>query len=55
MHYGIKTFEEMKKQANAPIEHLFDNHKFCDASWCYRKREIENGVSKGNTYHISEK
>ena len=49
-----KSFEEMKQQRYAPIEHIFDNHEFCHAEWCHRKREIEAGVkesSKGVGYY----
>ena len=31
--------------AIAPVEHLFDEHSFCDSSWCYSK-EIEESVHK---------
>ena len=31
----LLPFDEFKKLANAPVEHLFGCHKWCDASWCY--------------------
>ena len=30
-------FETFVANAKAPVEHLFDNHEFCDESWCYAK------------------
>ena len=30
--------EKIIKKAKAPIEHLFDNHEFCDIAWCYSKQ-----------------
>ena len=27
--------ENIKKKMLAPLEHLFNNHKFCDVEWCY--------------------
>ena len=33
-----KSFDEMKKRCYAPLEHLFDNHEHCDATWCHKKR-----------------
>ena len=32
-----KGFKQFKKNINAPVEHLFDNHCFCDSSWCWAK------------------
>ena len=29
-----KTIDEFVKNANAPLEHLFGNHRYCDISWC---------------------
>ena len=34
-------FEKFVNNAKAPVEHLFDNHEFCDHTWCYAK-EISN-------------
>ena len=33
----MKPFEEFVTNAKAPIEHLFQDHTFCDESWCYAK------------------
>ena len=30
-------FDKFVANAKAPVEHLFDNHEFCDESWCYAK------------------
>ena len=30
-------FNYFLKNARAPIEHLFNEHAFCDASWCWAK------------------
>ena len=24
-----------------PLEHLFDNHEFCESTWCERKRKLD--------------
>ena len=34
-----KTLEEICEAANAVVEHLFDNHKYCDSKWCKALRE----------------
>ena len=34
-------FDKFVSNAKAPVEHLFDNHEFCDDSWCYAK-DISN-------------
>ena len=33
-----KTLEEICEAAKAVLEHLFDNHHYCDESWCHAKR-----------------
>ena len=30
-------FTSFFRNARAPVEHLFSNHEFCDASWCWTK------------------
>ena len=30
-------FSSFLHNARAPVEHLFSNHEFCDASWCWTK------------------
>ena len=32
-----KSIDEFIKNIKAPVEHLFDCHEFCDASWCWTK------------------
>ena len=39
------NLQEFVSNAVAPAEHLFDDHSFCDSSWCYSK-EIEESVHK---------
>ena len=29
-----KTIDEFVKNANAPLEHLFNNHEYCSPDWC---------------------
>jgi hypothetical protein len=36
-------FKKFVANATAPIEHLFNNHIYCDSSWCW-SREIEDKV-----------
>ena len=33
-----KGLEELKRAAESVIEHLFNNHEFCDEKWCKPKR-----------------
>ena len=35
--YRNGDFNYFVKNAMAPVEHLFDNHEFCDKSWCWAK------------------
>ena len=30
-------FEKFTSNTKVPVGHLFDNHEFCDESWCYTK------------------
>ena len=32
-------FEQMMSQPYAPLEHIFDNHEFCNPAWCHKKRD----------------
>ena len=34
--------KDFVKKANAPIEHLFNCHEWCDSEWCYKKCVTEN-------------
>ena len=33
------------QNALAPVEHMFDNHIHCDASWCWSK-EVQDKVHR---------
>mmetsp|Transcript_35972 Transcript_35972/g.41699 ORF Transcript_35972/g.41699 Transcript_35972/m.41699 type:complete len:165 (+) Transcript_35972:143-637(+) len=33
------------RKSEAPLEHCFDNQKFCMHSWCYKLQAIEQGLS----------
>ena len=35
------SFQYFRDNAFAPAEHLFDNHEFCDAAWCWSKDLME--------------
>ena len=44
-----KHFDEFVANARAPIEHLFDNHVFCDPTWCWAKTindKLHNAITK---------
>lgn len=36
----------MERNAMGPLEHLFDNHKYCHLSWCAKKRAEEKSEEK---------
>ena len=36
-----KGIEHLRKYRLCPLEHLFDNHEFCDDAWCEKKRKEE--------------
>ena len=38
-------FKKFVRNARAPVEHLFDDHSFCDSTWCWSK-EIEQTVDE---------
>ena len=40
-----KDFNTFVRNASAPIEHMFNNHAFCDSSWCPSK-EMNEKVHK---------
>ena len=45
------TLDEIRLKCKAVIEHLFDNHEFCDMSWCKPKRvaqEVDNIIKELN-------
>lgn len=33
-----KSIKEISEAAKAVLEHLFDNHQYCDERWCHAKR-----------------
>ena len=35
-------FEEMKRRSLAPLEHLFNDHRYCHSSWCIHKKREED-------------
>ena len=37
--------EDIKGKVLAPIEHLFNNHQYCDAQWCYILKAQKEGKS----------
>ena len=47
-----KTIDEIKVASKAVIEHLFNNHEYCDSRWCRPKKLLEknkkNEVSESN-------
>ena len=51
-----KTIDEIKVASKAVIEHLFNNHEYCDSRWCRSKKLIEtnkkNEVSESNEERI---
>lgn len=35
----------MRRRRMSPLEHLFNNHEYCDSSWCvHKKREDEAAI-----------
>jgi hypothetical protein len=44
----LLPYEKFKEAANAPVEHLFGCHEWCDPSWCYAA-EIDDARNKLNT------
>ena len=41
-----KTIDEIKVASKAVIEHLFNNHEYCDSRWCRPKKLIETNKKK---------
>ena len=41
----IKILSEIMDNIMAPINHLFDDHKHCDSSWCHKKAIEENKIN----------
>ena len=38
-----KEWEEIERRVRAPIEHVFNNHEFCQESWCYSLKAQKEG------------
>ena len=38
-----KSIEEFVTAAQAPLEHIFDNHQFCEPQWCFKLRAQQEG------------
>ena len=36
-----KSVEGILENIMAPLDHLFDDHKHCDGSWCHKRAEEE--------------
>ena len=36
-----KSVEDIMENIMAPLDHLFDDHKHCDSSWCHKKAKEE--------------
>ena len=48
MHRG-SDLETVKRGAKAVLEHLFDNHVYCDVKWCKPKQNIIANMNKNST------
>ena len=48
----LLPYNEFKKQSNAPVEHLFGCHEWCDPSWCYAV-EIDQARQKYTTAAVT--
>ena len=42
-----KNIEDLMKNIMAPLDHLFDDHKHCDSTWCHKKAEEEGKIECG--------
>ena len=43
-----KKIEWLLQHALAPLDHLFDDHRLCDSSWCHKKRLLEEKNTTDN-------
>ena len=48
-----KTIDETEKAAQAPLEHLYNNHEFC-GSWCRRQNATMDQRVKAKQYYCSK-
>ena len=39
-----KDQQSIKEKTKAPIEHTFNNHEYCDISWCYQLQADKEGL-----------
>ena len=39
-----KSIEEFVESLNAPLEHMFDNHKYCQAKWYNNLKSQAEGL-----------
>ena len=44
----LLPFDQFKKLSKAPVEHLFNCHEWCDASWCFSV-ELDEAQEKMQT------
>jgi len=38
-----EDWKQIEKRVRAPIEHIFDNHEFCQEEWCYSLQAKKEG------------
>ena len=53
------NFKEFAANAQTPIEYLFDEHAFCDVSWCWAKETDEKveeimSIRRPNSVRITQ-
>ena len=46
--------DDFVRNAKAPVEHLFNDHQWCNASWCWAK-DLDNKTHKMYTHLMSKK
>ena len=40
---NCKSLEEMRNASQAPLNHLCNNHDYCNSEWCGQKKALEQG------------
>ena len=40
---NCKSLEEMRNASQAPLNHLCNNHNYCNSEWCGQKKALEQG------------
>jgi hypothetical protein len=48
MCYHKESFEIFQEKAKAVVEHHFNDHSYCDASWCSMKKGSDEKTATGN-------